>query len=90
MTSGGYRKDEVKLKSGTGLVVGGSPRSKVAGISKRPDMKLAKVIALTDYRAKRPVRGQQKPDATKALSDQERLWELMEKNISIACWKKGI
>jgi hypothetical protein len=36
------------------------------------------------------VRGQQKPDATKALSDQERLWELMEKNISIACLKKGI
>lgn len=53
-------------------------------------MKLAKVIALTDYRAKRHMGAQQKPDTTKALPDQKHLWELMEKNISIAFWKKGI
>lgn len=52
-------------------------------------MKLAKVIALSEYKEERLMRGEQKA-AAKSLPDAQRLWELMDKNISVAFWKKQI
>lgn len=54
-------------------------------------MERSKVVRIGDYRGRRP-RGEKKGDsgAQKPLPDAGHLWELLDRNISIEIWKKGI
>ena len=53
-------------------------------------MKMDTVVAMKKYRDER-LRTQRLREAAeiKALPDGERVWELLDRNISLALWKKG-
>lgn len=55
-------------------------------------MKPGKVITLSDYRAQRQLRTQPaaQTGGIKALPDADHLRELLDRNISLKIWKKGI
>lgn len=55
-------------------------------------MKPGKVVRLSDYRAERLISLQAARQAhvLTALPDGDHLWELMERNISLKVWEKGI
>jgi hypothetical protein len=55
-------------------------------------MKLGKVISLSDYKAERLLGTSpgKISGAAKPLPDAENLWELLDRNISLKFWEKGI
>jgi hypothetical protein len=53
-------------------------------------MKSGKIVSLDDYRAERRDRGDKtrKADFGTSLPSADRLWELLDRNISIAVWRE--
>ena len=54
-------------------------------------MKLNRVVSLRKYKAQRQLRAERLRDAGNVpLPDAHHLWELLDRNISLDVWKKGI
>lgn len=53
-------------------------------------MKSGKIVSLDDYRAERQGRGDKirKLDSGISLPSADRLWELLDRNISISVWRE--
>lgn len=53
-------------------------------------MELCRVVTMRGYKAQRLERSRRASERGTQLPEANQLWELLDKNISIEIWKKGI